>query len=112
MKSEGTAMKKPKLDQEERDLLESVESGEWESVPGLEEEIQRHQEVARNTLRKDRRVNIRISSRDLDDLQARAVEEGLPYQTLMASVLHKYVSGRLVERQRKDTGVPDDSALS
>ncbi len=68
-------------------------------------EIQRHREYARNTLKKDRRVNIRISSRDLDDLQARAVEEGIPCQTLMASVLHKYVSGRLMERPRGDKAV-------
>ena len=95
-------MKNPKLDKEERDLLKSVEAGEWESVPELEDELRRHREYARNTLKKDRRVNIRISSRDLEDLQARAVEEGMPYQTLMASVLHKYVSGRLTERPRGD----------
>ncbi len=92
-------MKNPKLDREERELLKSVESGEWESVPDLEDELRRHQEYARNTLRKDRRVNIRISSRDLEDIQALAVEEGIPYQTLMASVLHKYVSGRLTDRR-------------
>ena len=68
-------------------------------------EIQRHREYARNTLKKDRRVNIRISSRDLDDLQVRAAEEGIPCQTLMASVLHKYVSGRLMERPRGDKAV-------
>ena len=98
-------MKNPKLDKEERDLLNSVEVGEWESVPEVEGEIQRHREYARNTLKKDRRVNIRISSRDLADLQVRAVEEGMPYQTLMASVLHKYVSGRLMERPRGDKAV-------
>lgn len=98
-------MKNPKLDKEERDLLQSVEAGEWESVPELEEEILRHREYARNTLKKDRRVNIRISSRDLDDLQALAIEEGMPYQTLMASVLHKYVSGTLIERRRVDKPV-------
>ena len=65
-------------------------------------EIQRHREYARNTLKKDRRVNIRISSRDLDDLQVRAAEEGLPYQ---AFVLYKYVSGRLMERPRGDKAV-------
>lgn len=92
-------MKNPKLDREERELLKSVESGEWESVPDLDDELRRHQEYARNTLRKDRRVNIRISSRDLEDIQALAVEEGIPYQTLMASVLHKYVSGRLTDRR-------------
>jgi len=92
----------PNLDREERELLTSIEAGEWESVPDLEGERHRHEKYARNTLRKDRRVNIRISSRDLEDLQALAVEEGLPYQTLMASVLHKYVSGRLTDRRSGD----------
>ena len=86
------------LDDEERELQESYERGEWKSVPNVEAEIKRHQEYARNTLRKNKRVNIRISSRDLEAIQVRAIEEGIPYQTLMASVLHKYVTGRLVER--------------
>ncbi len=91
-------MNELKLDREERELLDSIESGEWESVPNLKEEVRLHRQYARNTLKKDRRVNIRIASRDLEDIQTRAVEEGIPYQTLMASVLHKYISGRLVER--------------
>lgn len=89
--------KKLYLDDEERDLMESVERGEWKSVNNLKEEIKKHQEYARNTLRKDKRVNIRISSRDLEALQSKAVEEGIPYQTLMGSVLHRYVAGRLKE---------------
>ena len=88
-------MKKVYLDDEERDLIESVERGEWKSVRNLTEEIEKHRQYARNTLRKDSRVNIRISSRDLEALQAKAVEDGMPYQTLMASVLHRYVTGRL-----------------
>jgi len=102
-------MKKLKLDREEQELLASIEAGEWQSVPDLPEEISRHREYARNTLRKDRRVNIRISSRDLDDIQTLAVEEGIPYQTLMASILHKYVSGRLIERRRDSQKVPATS---
>ena len=88
-------MKKMYLDDEERDLVESIERGEWESVRNLQAEIKKHQEYARNTLRKDKRVNIRISARDLEALQTRAVEDGIPYQTLMASVLHRFVAGRL-----------------
>ena len=88
-------MKKLYLDDEERDLVESIERGEWESVRGLKAEIKKHQEYARNTLKKDKRVNIRISARDLDAIQTRAVEDGIPYQTLMASVLHRFVAGRL-----------------
>ncbi len=90
-------MKKMYLDDEERDLVESIERGEWKSVRNLKAEIKKHQEYARNTLRKDKRVNIRISARDLEAIQTRAVEDGIPYQTLMASVLHRFVAGRLKE---------------
>lgn len=91
--------KKIKLDLEEAELVRSVEAGEWKSVDNLEDEIKRSQEYARATFQKDRRVNIRISTRDLRGLQKRAMEEGIPYQTLISSVLHKYLSGRLVERR-------------
>ena len=90
-------MKKLYLDAEEQDLMESIERGEWKSVKNLKSEIKKHQEYARNTLKKDKRVNIRISSRDLEALQTRAVEDGIPYQTLMASVLHRFAAGRLKE---------------
>ena len=98
-------MKKAKLDNEEQALLDSFEQGEWKPVKNVSREIAKHRSYAGNTLRKDRRVNIRISSKDLDQLQAVAVEDGIPYQTLMASVLHRYVSGRLVERGGR-TGRP------
>nr|VFJ95247.1 MAG: Predicted DNA binding protein, CopG/RHH family [Candidatus Kentron sp. LFY] len=90
-------MDKYYLDEEERDFVESVERGEWTSVVDLDTEIEKHRQYARNTLRKDKRVNIRISSHDLEALQVRAVEDGIPYQTLMASVLHRFVAGRLKE---------------
>jgi predicted DNA binding CopG/RHH family protein len=80
----------------EEDILASFEKGEWQSVPNLKEEIARYAASAA-TLTKDKRINIRLSSRDLEDVQTRAAEEGMPYQTLIASVLHKYVSGRLIE---------------
>ncbi len=85
----------PKLDSEERKLLRSVEAGEWKPAPGKKRELQRYQEAARATVRKDQRVNVRISGKDLDAIKKRAVMEGIPYQTLIASVLHKYVAGRL-----------------
>ena len=81
----------------EEEILASFESEEWRSVSNLSQEIERYAAYAEASLTKDKRVNIRISSRDLEDLQARAAEEGIPYQTLMASVLHKFVTGRLVE---------------
>lgn len=93
-------MSKAKLDPEEQELLDSFDRGEWKSVADDEAEKIRHQTYAHNTLRKDRRVNIRISSKDLDELQALAIEYGVPYQTLMSSVLHRYVTGRLVDKGR------------
>ena len=92
-------MKDFNLDSEEMELLESLESGEWNSVNNLEDEIQTHQNIAKNTLKKDKRVNLRMSSKDLEAIKTYAVEEGLPYQTLMSSVLHKFVTGRLIDRQ-------------
>ena len=85
-----------KLDAYETDILEAFESGKMRSV-ATKAEIAKFREAARATAIKDRRVNIRLSSRDLADIQVRALEEGMPYQTLIASVLHKYVSGRLIE---------------
>jgi predicted DNA binding CopG/RHH family protein len=86
-----------KLDPKEKEIVDSVERGEWRSIPGLKEERKRYGRYAAATFRKDRRVNIRISSKDLEAIQKRALEEGLPYQTLISSLLHKFVSGRLRE---------------
>jgi predicted DNA binding CopG/RHH family protein len=87
-----------RLDQEEKELLDSFERGEWRSIPGQGAELERYRKYARATFKKDRRVNIRISRKDLEALQKRALQEGIPYQTLMASILHKYAAGRLLER--------------
>ncbi len=92
-------MKTVKLDKEEQELLDSVERGEWKSVKNLKGEVNRHQQYARNTLKKDRRVNIRVSSKDLEELQTIAVTDGIPYQTLMSSVLHRFVNGLLVDNR-------------
>lgn len=82
-----------KLDKEEKEILESFERGEWVSVSDLEERKAELRENARATIRKDKRVNIRISQRDLRELQRIALQEGLPYQTLISSILHKFVNG-------------------
>lgn len=87
-----------KLTQEEKELLDSVERGEWKRIPGFDRKAGQYRDAARATLRKDKRVNIRISERDLVHLQKAAVREGLPCQTLISSVLHKYINGRLVEK--------------
>jgi predicted DNA binding CopG/RHH family protein len=90
-------MQKTKLDKEEQGILDSFERGEWKPVANRRQEIARHVAYAKNTLAKNRRVNIRISSKDLEELQTIAVEDGMPYQTLMASILHRFASGRFVE---------------
>jgi len=90
-------MKKIKLDDYEKELEKSIEAGEFRSVENLEHEIAVAREMAQNYTRKDQRMNIRISNRDLERIKSKAMEEGVPYQTLVTSVLHKYVSGQLKE---------------
>jgi predicted DNA binding CopG/RHH family protein len=88
-----------KLNKDEKMLLRSVESGEWHSVKDLKAETRKYQGYARATLNKDKRINIRISSKDLDGVQRKALEEGIPYQTLISSVIHKYVAGAIFLRR-------------
>ena len=85
-------MKKNKLNREDQELLDAFEAGEFESDLKDERRAQLTK-LAEDAIKKDKRINIRISSRDLEALQRRAIEEGLPYQSLVSSVLHKYVSG-------------------
>ncbi|MEI7466087.1 MAG: hypothetical protein WCJ87_12135 [Burkholderiales bacterium] len=93
-------MSKP--DAYESELLAAYDKGALKSV-ATKAELSKFRAAARATAIKDRRVNIRLSSADLQDIQVKALEEGLPYQTLIASVLHKYVTGRLAEREDKTT---------
>ncbi len=87
-----------KLTKDEADLLKSVENDNWESIPDFPRQSARYREAARATLRKSKRVNIRITERDLVRLQKAAMHEGLPYQTMISSILHKFINGRLVEK--------------
>jgi predicted DNA binding CopG/RHH family protein len=87
----------PKIDPYERHVLGAFERGKLKSI-ATKVELAAFKSAARATAIKDRRINIRLSSGDLSDIQVRALEEGVPYQTLIASVLHKYVTGRLAER--------------
>jgi predicted DNA binding CopG/RHH family protein len=86
-----------KLEADEKEILDSVERGEWRSARAPKRVLSRYSHSAKATFKKDRRLNIRISTKDLEAIQKRALEEGLPYQTLIASLLHKYASGRLRE---------------
>lgn len=86
----------PKIDAYENEVLTAFDKGRLKSV-ATKSELAKFKAAARATAIKDRRVNIRLSSGDLSDIQVKALEEGVPYQTLIASVLHKYVTGRLTE---------------
>jgi predicted DNA binding CopG/RHH family protein len=86
------------LDPEEKELLESYDREEWKSVSDLASESDRYRKYASATFKKDKRINIRISEKDLVAIQKKALEEGIPYQTLVSSILHKYISGRLTEK--------------
>lgn len=101
-------MKKP--DQFEKDILVAYEKGELKSSSPSKTNLAKFKAAATATFLKEKRVNIRLSSPDLMDIQARALEEGMPYQTLIASVLHKFVAGRLVESSssltRRSSGTP------
>ena len=81
-----------KISKEEKELLDSVEKEEWVSIPDFRKEVKRYQEYAKATFRKDKRINIRISEKDLTKIQKRALQEGLPYQTFISSILHKFVN--------------------
>lgn len=89
-----------RLDAEEREILEAYESGRLQRLPEAREQMARHRVIAEATFKKDARINIRLSSRDLRALQARAMQEGIPYQTLVSSLLHKFVAGQLIEKAK------------
>jgi predicted DNA binding CopG/RHH family protein len=99
------------VDPYERELLEAFEAGSLKSVAN-KAELAKLKAAARATAIKDRRVNIRLSTGDLQDIQARALQEGMPYQTLIASILHKYVTGRLEERSVKPTSAAEQGVRS
>ncbi|MCY4435928.1 MAG: hypothetical protein OXE05_01175 [Chloroflexi bacterium] len=84
---------------EERDILARFERGELHSTPDAEREVETARQAARNTFNKTKRVNLRVTERDFNLAHSRAREEGIPYQTLLSSVIHKYLSGRLTEKR-------------
>ncbi len=91
-------MSELKLQQDELELLASYEAEEWKSVKKIAEQKEHYRAYARTTFRKDKRINIRRSEKDLIDLQRSAIRHGIPYHTLIASVLHKYASGGMTEK--------------
>lgn len=87
------------IDQEEKELLRSLENDEWQPVKNFKGEKEKAITAARNTLRKDKRINLRLSQKDYHQIQIKAIEEGIPYQTLISSLVHKYLNGSLTQRQ-------------
>ena len=83
------------IDQEEKELMESMERDEWHPVKNIVQEKKKALAAARNTLRKDKRINLRLTQKDYHQMQIKAIEEGIPYQTLISSIVHKYLNGSL-----------------
>jgi len=83
------------IDQEEQDLMSSIENDEWQPVKNIDQEKEKAVAAARNTLKKDKRINLRLTQKDYHQIQIKAIEEGIPYQTLISSLIHKYLNGSL-----------------
>ena len=86
------------IDQEEEDLMESIERDEWQPVKNIDQEREKAIEAARNTLKKNKRINLRLTQKDYHQIQIKAIEEGIPYQTLISSLVHKYLNGSLAPK--------------
>ena len=86
------------IDEEERELMKSIDNDEWLSVKNFKEEKEKAESAARNTLKKDKRINLRLTQKDYHKIQVKAIEEGIPYQTLISSIIHKYLNGTLAPK--------------
>jgi len=89
-------MRNYQFDKEEQEILSSMGRGEWKPVKNMASEIREYAKYAKKTLKKDQRISIRMSKQDFVGIQSKAVSEGIPYQTLITSIVHKYVNGKLV----------------
>jgi len=101
-------MKTASLDDEEKDVLESYDRDDWRPVKNPKKEIKKLKEYAQKTLQKDKRINIRISSKDLDQVQVLVAQEGVPYQTLTSSIIHKMCPGTSQRKSGPSCSVPRD----
>ena len=86
------------IDQEEKDLMESIERDEWQPVKNIDQKKEKAIAAARNTLKKEKRINLRLTKKDYHQIQIKAIEEGIPYQTLISSLVHKYLNGSLAPK--------------
>jgi len=94
MKKSNTKLFDP-IDKEEKELMETIEQDEWKPVKNMKHEKEKAIIAARNTLKKDKRINLRLSEKDYHQIQIKAIEEGIPYQTFISSIIHKYLNGAL-----------------
>ncbi|MCM8813196.1 MAG: antitoxin [Candidatus Omnitrophica bacterium] len=83
------------IEKAEKNLMESIERDEWKPVKNMRQEKEKAIAAARNTLKKDKRINLRLSQKDYHQIQIKAMEEGIPYQTFISSIIHKYLNGSL-----------------
>ncbi|TGL47394.1 antitoxin [Leptospira wolffii] len=99
-KNISSVTKSTSMSKEEQDILNSFEAGEWVPISPSDKKkkLELYKKAASKTLSKNKRINIRLNQIDLDSIQRRAFEEGLPYQTLISSLIHKFVTGKLVEK--------------
>ena len=86
------------IDQEEKDLMESIERDDWRPIKKFDQEKENAIAAARNTLKKNKRINLRLTQKDYHQIQIKAIEEGIPYQTLISSLVHKYLNGSLASK--------------
>ncbi len=86
------------IDEEEKEMMESIDNDEWLSVKNFKKEKEKAELAARNTLKKDKRINLRLTQKDYHQIQVKAIEEGISYQTLISSIIHKYLNGSLAPR--------------
>jgi len=91
-------MSKYRLDKKEQELLASIESDSWKSAKNMRTEINKYAKYAKRSLKKDQRISIRMSKQDLIGIKTRAADEGIPYQTLISSIVHRYIMGGLAAR--------------
>ena len=88
-----------KIDKEEKDILSAYENGSLKTKAPSRKELKEIKEAAENTFKKDCRITIRLYEHDLKGIQKKALEMGIPYQTLISAMIHRYVEGDLVEKK-------------
>lgn len=94
-------MKKYQLDKEEREILSSVENGDWQPIKLTSAQRKKYAQIAKATLKKNKHIHLRMSEMDLEGIKTKAAREGIPYQTLITSIIHKYIIGDLAVNEQK-----------